>query len=568
MVKNLKTLLIITSMSLFSCSSGDNYDSNPNISKYSNNNDVFKDEKYQEIYANIYLRLALEKSLNMEALDLFLSDMSVIKNDQLIDKLSNIAKSQYRYEDLIEISNYWTKLNSSSYKALSYGFSAAVELNKKNVARNFYSNFVNLTNPQSNRDFARILFELQSNKNRKNVVSFIDGLVEDDNSRELKMAYIDLLYTFNLPHDVIENVRKINIFNDRHLTRLYANSNLTIGNLHLAKEILEKFLKDKKLTGRQVLLELAEVYLHLNDILSAKKIIDNLLVSTPDDPDLIYDISILLFESKFYNESEKYLAKIVVNESRVDYLRGMLDLEKNNLTEAILHFDRVDNYSYKFPALFAKSEAILKKNGYIEAISFLDSIKDFSSEQDMMRVLMKKIEILRVNKKYEQIINLTKEHIRNHNNDINIIYSRAMAYEAMGEIDKMEIDLREILKVDFENTNTLNALGYSLTIHTDRYKEALGMIERAHSHDPGNSAIIDSLAWVYFKLGNMEKALKFSKLAYEKDKDPEIIEHYCEILLRMGLYTEYENVINENDKTPENEKLIEKLKRLKSETSI
>ena len=55
----------------------------------------------------------------------------MVKNDSLIGKLSNIAKSKYRYKDLIEISNYWSKINESSYKALSYGFSMAVELNKK-----------------------------------------------------------------------------------------------------------------------------------------------------------------------------------------------------------------------------------------------------------------------------------------------------------------------------------------------------------------------------------------------------------------------------------------------------
>ena len=35
-----------------------------------------------------------------------------------------------------------------------------------------------------------------------------------------------------------------------------------------------------------------------------------------------------MYKSKFYNEAEKHLAKIVTNENRVDYLRGMLDLEK------------------------------------------------------------------------------------------------------------------------------------------------------------------------------------------------------------------------------------------------
>ena len=51
--------------------------------------------------------------------------------------------------------------------------------------------------------------------------------------------------------------------------------------------------------------------------------------------------------------------------------------------------------------MFAKSEAISKKNGYIDAIMFLNSLDNLASKQDMIRVLMKKIEILRTNEKYE-----------------------------------------------------------------------------------------------------------------------------------------------------------------------
>ena len=36
----------------------------------------------------------------------------------------------------------------------------------------------------------------------------------------------------------------------------------------------------------------------------------------------------------------------------------------------------------------------------------------------------------------------------------------------------MEIDLKKILSIDARNANTLNALGYSLIIHTKRYEEA------------------------------------------------------------------------------------------------
>ena len=67
MGNKLKILLIIAPVLLFSCSSEDNYDSNTRISKYNNKNtDVFSDQKYQEIYTNLYLRLALEKSLDEE----------------------------------------------------------------------------------------------------------------------------------------------------------------------------------------------------------------------------------------------------------------------------------------------------------------------------------------------------------------------------------------------------------------------------------------------------------------------------------------------------------------------
>ena len=213
MVNNLKFLLIIVTLSLIACSSGTDDDSTSSSNKYNNkNSNIFKDDKYQGIYSNLYLRLALEKSLNNEALDLFLSDMSVIANEGLLEQLSGIAKDEYRYADIIKISKYWKKINNASYKALSHGFSASVELKKYDMANEFYDNFITLTHPKSDRDFARILFELQSNKNRKSVVNYIDNLVNQDDSRELKIAFIDLLYTFNMPHEVIQNLKEIKLY--------------------------------------------------------------------------------------------------------------------------------------------------------------------------------------------------------------------------------------------------------------------------------------------------------------------------------------------------------------------
>ena len=69
----------------------------------------------------------------------------------------------------------------------------------------------------------------------------------------------------------------------------------------------------------------------------------------------------------------------------------------------------------------------------------------------------------------------------------------------------------------------LNALGYSLSLHTNELDYAEKLIRRAIKIDPGNAAIIDSLAWVLYKKGYFKEAVKFSSLAYKKDKDPRLL---------------------------------------------
>ena len=82
-----------------------------------------------------------------------------------------------------------------------------------------------------------------------------------------------------------------------------------------------------------------------------------------------------------------------------------------------------------------------------------------------------------------------------------LLYGRAMVHESEGELGAMENDLRSILVQDPNHAATLNALGYTLTNHTQRYEEAADLIERALSLSPGDPAILDSLGWVYYKLG-------------------------------------------------------------------
>ena len=146
--------------------------------------------------------------------------------------------------------------------------------------------------------------------------------------------------------------------------------------------------------------------------------------------------------------------------------------------------------------------------------------------------------------------------------DVEILYSRGLAWERRDRIDRAEADFRKILVIDPENTATLNALGYTLADRTQRYQEALQLIDRARTADPDNAAIIDSYGWVLYRIGRLPEALVELRRAYALQKDPEIAAHVGEVLWVMGQKDEARRYFEEARKLdPENRSLQRALEK-------
>jgi tetratricopeptide (TPR) repeat protein len=98
----------------------------------------------------------------------------------------------------------------------------------------------------------------------------------------------------------------------------------------------------------------------------------------------------------------------------------------------------------------------------------------------------------------------------------------------------MEDDLRHALDLEPQNPAILNALGYFLTIRTERFQEALDLIQKALDIRPEDAAILDSMGWILFKLGRVEEAIPYLRKAFEKFPDPEVAAHLGEALWVSG----------------------------------
>ena len=142
-----------------------------------------------------------------------------------------------------------------------------------------------------------------------------------------------------------------------------------------------------------------------------------------------------------------------------------------------------------------------------------------------------------------------------------LLYSRALLWERRDEIARAEADFRRILVVSPDDVNTLNALGYTLADRTDRYREALQLIDRARVAEPGNAAIIDSYGWVLFRLGKPREALGHLRHAFALQKDADIASHLGQVLWVLGEKEEARRYFDEARRIdPENRALQRALK--------
>jgi Flp pilus assembly protein TadD len=138
--------------------------------------------------------------------------------------------------------------------------------------------------------------------------------------------------------------------------------------------------------------------------------------------------------------------------------------------------------------------------------------------------------------------------------DLNLLYTRAMQAEKRNDLAQMEKDLRLIIKRDPENAMALNALGYTLSDRTTRYAEAKVLIEQAHKLNPEDPAVLDSLGWVNYRLGNLDEAERLLRMALERFPDQEVAAHLGEVLWANGKQREarqiWEKFLKEQPESP------------------
>jgi tetratricopeptide (TPR) repeat protein len=126
-----------------------------------------------------------------------------------------------------------------------------------------------------------------------------------------------------------------------------------------------------------------------------------------------------------------------------------------------------------------------------------------------------------------------------------LLYARSLAAEQQGYLDTAERDLRQVIEMQPDDAHAYNALGYMLTLHTERLQEAETLIQRALSLSPNDQAIIDSLGWLRFRQGRSSEALPLLQRAHGMGFNPEIAAHLVEVLAATGQLADAQQLLQQ-----------------------
>ncbi|MEZ5480383.1 MAG: tetratricopeptide repeat protein [Thiolinea sp.] len=348
-------------------------------------------------------------------------------------------------------------------------------------------------------------------------------------------------------------------------TRLRARALLALKRTDDAVDELTPVIKTTQ--DQELKLEYGRMLIMADRREEAKPLFKQLYASQPENADILYTLGLLYLEQKEYAFAEplmKKLLKIPGRKHEASYFLAQIYEGQDRLDEALAAYDDALSGDFAREAIGRKTMLLKQEQGMDAALAWLSAEeKDSSIPARRLDLLMARAQLFHDAGRYQEAVDVYNSAEQSGSSQRDILYARSLTYDRMGEVAKAERDLRAILADDPEDADALNALGYMLTVSTDRYVEAKELISKALQLSPSSPAILDSMGWVSFKLNELEAAEQHLRQAFEKMADPEVASHLIEVLSARGKLAEAKKILQDMlAEYPDDKMLVDVKERL------
>ncbi|WGL62254.1 tetratricopeptide repeat protein [Pseudomonas sp. CW003PS] len=344
----------------------------------------------------------------------------------------------------------------------------------------------------------------------------------------------------------------------------------SLGRGQEAMPILQKGIRQNP-DDKRLRLTYARLLIEQDRFDEAKGEFSKLVLENPNDDDLRFSLALVCLEAEAWEEAIVYLEELIERRSHVDaahYNLGRAYEALDDNDSALQAYALVGPSNDYLPAQQRQAELLLSQQRSAEASALLAQAREAQPDYAIQLYLIE-AEGLSNHGQIEPAWKVITEGLEQFPNDLNLLYTRAMLAEKRDDLAQLETDLRYIIEREPEHAMALNALGYTLADRTTRYQEAFELITKAHQLDPDDPAILDSLGWVNYRLGNLPEAERLLRQALEKFPDHEVAAHLGEVLWAQGKQREARRVWRDAlEATPDSPILRDTLLRLNGSETL
>jgi tetratricopeptide (TPR) repeat protein len=307
------------------------------------------------------------------------------------------------------------------------------------------------------------------------------------------------------------------------------------GDITGADAMMADVLKDKKGAG-EARMGYARMLIESNQTAHGREQLEILVKSEPGNVDARYALGLIALGENRLDEAEADFTIVGAQperETEGEYYLGRIAELRKQPESALAHYEKVNSGPQALDALLHRASMLAKLGRLADARAELEDTRD------QYPVLAPKLtqaegEILTDAGALDQALDVYGQALKQNPDDDEVLYARSLVYERLDRIGDAEADLRKVLAGKPDDARALNALGYTLTVHSNRFDEADKLVSKALQITPDDPAVIDSMGWLRFREGRPQDALPLLKKAYDQFPDGEVAAHLVEVMWTLG----------------------------------
>lgn len=238
----------------------------------------------------------------------------------------------------------------------------------------------------------------------------------------------------------------------------------------------------------------------------------------------------------------RFALKLDPNNDKAKLWLGSLLEDSGRDAEAMELFQDVpDSSPYTVSAHLSQANVHFQRDEDAKAIKILEEVNEkhtsFITRESLGRARLIRENYAEALPIYDALVNSMSDETLKAN--VEPLYFRGICYERTDQWAEAEADFLRVLEIDPDNADALNYLGYTWVDRNENLTRAFDMIRKAVKLEPQSGAIVDSLGWAHYKLGqysqakiNLEKAVELSP------SSATIIDHLGDVYWKLGRYRE------------------------------